>query len=82
MGVLTDQQYTYLEHMFTAAADLGYLVRDEKAATVDKLIDEVAARPPSAVTPDVEERVDRALLAVTSAQSMADELRMLAGWVR
>jgi hypothetical protein len=75
-GALTPPQYTLLEHTLHAAADLAYLVRDELWDTADRISTEPG------IYGDKEYRWDVAMARVTSQQNMADELRMLAGWVR
>jgi hypothetical protein len=80
MGVLTDQQYTYLEHMLTASADKAYLVRDELWDTADAI---AASAPVSLVHGAADDaRWDEAQARVEAQQNMADELRDLAKWVR
>jgi hypothetical protein len=78
MGALTDQQYTYLEHMLTASADKAYLVRDELWDTADAIATHDRPYTPAGT----HDRWDAAQARVEAQQNMADELRMLAGWVR
>jgi hypothetical protein len=80
MGELTDSQYTALEHILNAAASTAYLVRDELWDTADAI---AASAPVSLVHGAADDaRWDAAQARVESQQNMADELRMLAGWVR
>jgi hypothetical protein len=80
MGVLTDQQYTYLEHMLTASADKAYLVRDELWDTADAIA--APSRAASLTDHLRDKQWDAQMARVAAQESMADELRMLAGWVR
>jgi|HubBroStandDraft_1064217.scaffolds.fasta_scaffold79975_6 hypothetical protein len=76
MATLTDAQYTCLEHMLDTGADMAYLVRDELWDTADAISTEPG------IYGTKEARWDEQMGRVRSQEALADELRMLARWVR